>query len=136
MSKGTITKLFIGSTITVGAGAIVAIASVWLATTNDVFVMNGPDIVAVQGSALAWLLLGFGLVGGLTVAGGLIGGLVSWIGALLNTSQLESKTWFLGLVVLGIFNFGFFAMIAYVVAGPDGTALAAPPRATQAPASA
>ena len=45
---------------------------------------------------------------------------MSWIGALLNTSQLESKTWFLALLLLGIFNFGFFAMIAYLIAGPDG----------------
>ena len=65
----------------------------------------------------------------LAFTGGLIGGLISWIGALLNTSQLESKTWFLGLLLLGIFNFGFFAMIAYLIAGPDGTSAAAAHRA-------
>jgi hypothetical protein len=135
MSKATVTKLFIGSAITVGAGAIGAIASVWLAIANDVFVMNGPDIVAVQGSGLAWLLLGLGLVGGVAFTGGLIGGLVSWIGALLNTSQLQSKAWFIGLLLLGIFNFGILAMIAYVIGGPDGTTAAAPQRA-QASASA
>ena len=53
--------------------------------------------------------------------GGMIGGLIAWIGALLNTAELESKTWFLVLLLLGIFSFGFFAMIAYVIAGPDGT---------------
>ena len=52
----------------------------------------------------------------------MVGGLVSWIGALLNTWQLESKTWFAVLLLLGIFNFGFFAMVAYLVAGPDGRA--------------
>ncbi len=129
MSKATVTKLFIGSAITVGAGAIIAIASVWLAIANDVFVMSGPDIVAVQGSGLAWLLLGFGVVGGVAFTGGLIGGLVSWIGALLNTSQLESRTWFIGLLLLGIFNLGIIAMIAYVFAGPDGTTAATPRRA-------
>ncbi len=36
--------------------------------------------------------------------GGLISGLVSWIGALLNTRQLESKTWSAVLLLLGIFN--------------------------------
>jgi len=56
------------------------------------------------------------------MAGGAICGLVSWIGALLNTWRLESKTWFAVLFLLGIFNLGFFAMIAYLVAGPDGTA--------------
>ena len=129
MSKATVTRLFIGSVIAAGAGTIVAILAVWTAIANDVFVMNGADIVAIQGSALSWVLLGFGIVGALAVAGGLIGGLVSWIGALLNTSQLESKTWFLALLLLGIFNFGFFAMIAYVIAGPDGTSAAALHRA-------
>ena len=120
MSKANVTRLFIGSLIAAGAGTILAISAVWLAIANDVFVMSGPDIVGIQGSALAWVLIGLGIVGGLTVTGGLIGGLISWIGALLNTSQLERKTWFLALLVLGIFNFGFFAMIAYLIAGPDG----------------
>jgi uncharacterized membrane protein len=82
-------------------------------------------VVGIQGGALSWTLMGLGIVGGLAIMGGLIGGLVSWIGALLNTSQLESKTWFLVLLVLGIFNFGIFAMIAYLVAGPDGTVASA-----------
>jgi hypothetical protein len=133
MSKATVTKLFIGGVLAVIAGAIVAIAAVWLAIANDVFVMSGPDITAVNGSPLAWSLLGLALVGGLVVAGGLVAGLVSWIGALLITSQLESKTWFLVLLLLGIFNLGFFAMIAYVITGPDGTRRAA---AHTAPAAA
>ncbi len=57
--------------------------------------------------------------------GGLIVGFVSWIGALLNTAKLERKKWFVGLLLLGIFNFGFFAMIAYLIAGPDGATDAA-----------
>lgn len=121
MTKATVTRLFIGSLIAAVAGAIIAIAAVWLAIENAVFVLNGQDLVGIQGSALAWVLIGAGIAGGLAVVGGLIGGLVSWIGALLNTSQLQSKTWFLALLVLGIFNFGFFAMIAYVIAGPDGS---------------
>jgi len=133
MSKATVTRLFIGSLIAAGAGAIVAVTAVWLALANGVFVMNGPDIVALQGSVLSWTLIGLGIVGGLAVMGGLLGGLVSWIGALLNTSQLDSKTWFLVLLLLGIFNFGFFAMTAYLIAGPDGTGLA-PRRSAPAPA--
>ncbi len=133
MSKETVKRLFIGSLIAAAAGTIVAISAVWLAIANNVFVMNGQDIVGIQGGALSWILGGLGLGGALAFTGALIGGLVSWIGALLNTSQLESKTWFLALLVLGIFNFGFFAMIAYLIAGPDGTATAAPHR-TQAAA--
>ncbi len=133
MSKATVTKLFIGSLIAGGAGAIVAVIAVSLAIANDVFIMSGPDVVGVRGGPLALSLLVLGIVGGVAIVGGMIGGLISWIGALLNTSELESKTWFLVLLVLGIFNLGFFAMIAYVIAGPDGRALS---RRRSAPVSA
>lgn len=121
MSKTTINRLFIGGGLAIIAGAILAIAAIWIAIANNVFVMNGPDLVAVQASALAWSLLGVAIVGGLAMMAGAIAGLVSWIGALLNTVPLDNKTWFVALLLLGIFSFGFFGMIAYLIAGPDGT---------------
>jgi hypothetical protein len=127
MSKAIVTRLFIGSGIALVAGAALAVAAIWLAIANDVFVMAGPDIVGVHGSALAWSLLGLGLVGGVAVAGAFIGGIASWVGALLNTWRLESRAWFAVLLLLGVFNLGFFAMVAYLVAGPDGTTSTASP---------
>jgi len=121
MSKTTVTRLFISSGIAIIAGAVLGVVSVWLAVANDVFVMAGRDIVGIHGSAVAWSLLGLGIVAGLAIAGGLIGGLASWIGALLNTSRLERKTWLAVLLLLGIFDLGFFAMVAYLITGPDGT---------------
>ena len=135
MSKATVTRLFIGSLIAFGAGAVVSIFAIALAVANDVFVMSGDDIVAVQGGTLAWALIGLAVLGGVTAAGGVIAGFVAWIGAVLNTWQLDSKAWFVGLVLLGIFNFGFLAMVAYVIAGPDGKA-AATARISPAPAGA
>jgi hypothetical protein len=125
MFKATVTKLFIGSLIAFGAGAIVAIFAIALAVANDVFVMDGNDIAAIQGGTLAWVLIGLAILGVLAAVGGVIAGFVAWIGAVLNTWQLDSKAWFVGLLLLGIFNFGFIAMIAYVIAGPDGKAAAA-----------
>ncbi len=121
MSKATITKLLIGSAIAAAAGAFLTIAAIWGAIANDVFVMSGQNVVGIEGGTLAWFLLGLAAIGGLTFFGAMVGGLVSWIGALLNTAQLESKTWFLVLLLLGIFSFGLVALIAYVIAGPDGT---------------
>jgi hypothetical protein len=135
MTKTLVTRIFIGAGLAIIAGAILAIVAVWVAIANDVFVMNGSDIVGLQGGPLAWASLGFGTVGILAIMGGLIAGLVAWIGALLNTWQLDSKAWFIGLLLLGIFNLGFFAMVAYVIAGPDGTSASAP-RAAQASAPA
>jgi hypothetical protein len=128
MRKATVTKLFVGSIVAAGAGAVLLIIAVALALANDLFIMNGPDVIGVQGSPLTLALFGLGVAGSVAIVGGMIGGLVSWIGALLNTAQLASKAWFLGLLLLGIFNFGFFAMIAYVLAGPDGTKSAPAPR--------
>ncbi|MFL5724824.1 MAG: hypothetical protein ACJ77F_00605 [Chloroflexota bacterium] len=132
MSKGIVTRLFIGAGLAMIAGAIAAILAVSIAIANDVFVMNGSDLVGLRWSPIAWLSLGLGIAGFLAIMGGLIAGLVSWIGALLNTWQLESKAWFIGLLLLGIFNLGFFAMVAYLIAGPDGKSAAAPSGA-QAP---
>src|SRR4249920_15306 len=111
MSKATVTRLFIGAGLAMIAGAVLAFVAAGIAIANDVFVMNGPDIVGLRGGALAWSSLGLGLVGVVAFIGGLITGLVAWIGALLNTWQLDSKAWFIGLLLLGIFNLGFFAMI-------------------------
>ena len=135
MFKSTVTRLFIGSLIAFGAGATIAMLAIALAIVNDVFVMNGNDIAAIQGGALAWLLLGLALLGGLAAAGGVIAGFIAWIGAVLNTWQLESKAWFVALVLTGIFNFGFIAMIVYVIAGPDGKATRITPPATAAVAA-
>jgi len=129
MSKSVVTRLFIASLIAFATGAVIATTGVVLAIANDVFVIAGSELVGVRGGALAWSLLGLGIVGGLVIAGGLISGLVAWIGALLNTWQLESKTWFAVLLLTGIFNFGFIAMVAYVIGGPDGSVAAARPQA-------
>ena len=132
MTKATVTRLFVGGAIAVASGAILAIAAVWIAIANDVFILSGDDIVGLRWSAITWSMLGLGILGSLAVIGGMITGLVSWIGALLNTSQLESKTWFLVLLLLGIFSFGVIAMIAYVIAGPDGASEPTPSPASVA----
>src|SRR5687767_5046945 len=83
--------------------------------------MCGPDVTGMGWTPFAWTMVGLFVVAPLAVIGGSIGGLVSWIGALLNTAQLEDKTWFVVLLVLGLLSFGLVAMIVYAIAGPDGT---------------
>jgi hypothetical protein len=120
VSKATVTTVFLGSVIAVIAGAILAFAAVWVAYANGTFVMSGPDVIGIQSTPLGWTIVGLGVVAALAMIAGFVGGLVSWIGALLNTGQLEDKTWFILLLVLGLFSFGLVAMIAYVIGGPDG----------------
>jgi hypothetical protein len=121
VSKKTIVRVFAASVISVIAGIILAFAAGWLAFASDALVMDGSDVVGIQGNAWALAMVITAGVALLAVVAGAIGGLVSWIGALLNTVQLPDKTWFVLLLVLGVFSFGLVAMIAYVIAGPDGT---------------
>lgn len=121
MTKPTITRLFVGSiTAIVAAIVLGAFACIW-AFANNVFQVQGPDVVGLNSSTATWITIGVIVLAGLAIVGGAIGALVAWIGALLNTSRLEDKTWFILLLVLGLLSFGFFAMVAYVIAGPDGT---------------
>jgi hypothetical protein len=121
MTKPVITRLFVGGLIAVFAGILLAIAAVGVALASGVFVMNGPDVVGLQPTPYAWALVVLGLLAAVAFIGGSIAGLVAWIGALLNTAQLEDKAWFLVLLLLGLFSFGIVAMLAYVIAGPDAT---------------
>ncbi len=133
MSKATVTRIFLGSVAAVIAGAVLAFAAVWVAYASGAFVMSGPDVVGIQSTPFAWSIVGLAVTAGLAVIAGIVGGLVSWVGALLNSSQLEDKTWFIILLVLGVFSFGLVAMIAYVIAAPDGVKQPAG-RSVQAPA--
>ena len=133
MSKLTVTRVFLGSVVAVIAGAVLAFAAVWIAYANGAFVMSGPDVVGIVSTPFAWATVGLVILACLAMMAGFVGGLVSWIGALLNTAQLEDKTWFIVLLVLGLFSFGLVAMIAYVIGGPDSAKQPAA-RALHAPA--
>jgi hypothetical protein len=124
MSKPIITRFFFGSLIALIAGAITLVLALIWAFASGVFVMDGNDVVGIETSGIGWSLIGLAIVGTLAAMGGAIGQLVAWIGALLNTSHLEDKTWFVLLLVLGLLSFGFVAMLVYVIVGPDGTTTA------------
>jgi hypothetical protein len=120
MSKTAITRLFLGAILALTVGLVVALATVVAAIAGGVVALGGPNVVSFDGQVFArslpWLL-----IAALVLAGGTFAALASWIGALLNTWQLDDKTWFVALLVLGLFSFGWVAMVAYVIAGPDGT---------------
>ena len=74
----------------------------------------------VLGGALSWTV-GLLVIASVMIAAGTVAAIASWVGALLNTAQLEDKTWFAALHVLGLVSLGWLGMIAYVFAGPDRT---------------
>jgi hypothetical protein len=120
MKKSTISRLFMIGLIVIVAGVVLVVGSVLAGLAAGAVTLGGSTYIEVNGGALAWTLFGL-VIGLLAIGGGSIAALVSWIAALLNTAELEDKTWFVLLLVLGLFSFGFLAMIAYVLAGPDGT---------------
>ena len=120
MTKVAITRLFASGMVAIVAGTILAVFAVIAAFAAGGIVLGGPGYVEVRGGPFATALLVL-FVATLAIIVGVVIGLTSWIGALLNTFRLEDKTWFVGLLVLGLWNFGFVAMVAYVLAGPDGT---------------
>ena len=119
--KKTITRLFVGALATFGAGLVLGVAALWAALASDAIDLGGSHLVDVNGGSGAWAALGLVVVGSLAILGGTVVAVVSWIAALVNTWQLEDKLWFGALLALGLLGFGVIAMIAYVVAGPDGT---------------
>jgi hypothetical protein len=118
MSKSTVTRLFFAAIAALAVGLVMSLATVIAALAGGVVHIGGPNVVHVDGAALVgalpWLLLAV-----LVFTAGEVAALAAWIGALLNTWQLDDKTWFVALLVLGLFSFGWIAMAAYVLAGPD-----------------
>jgi hypothetical protein len=47
---------------------------------------------------------------------------VAWVGAIINTASLPSKTWLVIELVLGLLGLPFVAVLAYMVGRPEATA--------------
>lgn len=120
MSKTAITGLFVGAVVAAAVGIAIGFAAVVTALANGAVVIGGPQVVTLHGGPMASAIPAL-LVAALLVAAGTVLAIASWAGALLNTSRLADKTWFVALLVLGLASLGWVAMIAYVVAGPDST---------------
>ncbi len=121
MSKSSITRLFAGAIAAVIVALIIGVAGVVAALANGAVVIDGSQVVTLNGGPFAWAIAAL-IVASLVLAAGTLAAIASWIGALLNTSRLDDKTWFVVLLVTGLVSLGWVAMIAYVFAGPDGTA--------------
>ena len=128
MSKTTITWLFSAAVAAVVAGTVMRVAAVVAGLADGAVVLGGPQVVTLNGDALAWSIAAL-VTASLLIAAGAVAAIASWFGALLNTSRLADKTWFAVLLVLGLVSLGWVAVIAYVVAGPDSTARDAMPSA-------
>ena len=114
MTRAAIARLFFISVSAIGVGIelfFVAgiLGSVSSRSANDSLLPTPLPYVMVVIASIATVL----------VAVGVLGQLVAWIAAEINTAKLDDKTWFLALVMLGLLSFGFAALAAYLIGGPD-----------------
>lgn len=132
MTKPTITRTWLGGLVALAVGLVVAAFSIGLmlaygGTFTAAAGGHGYDFVP-SFDGFFWTMVGLMIAGiGLTAVGGLVQ-LAAWVGTLVNTYRLEDKTWFAvvlagGLLGLAFGLLGFAAMVAYLIAGPDGMAV-------------
>lgn len=130
MTKSMITKTWIGGLTVFAAGIVVAIVGVFLvlayggAFTRVVGTSNYNFVPSMNG--FFWVTIGLIVAGAMVGLAGSVVQLVAWVGGLVNSYGLPEKTWFLILLLGGLLSIafalvGFAAMIAYVIAAPDGT---------------
>lgn len=131
MAKTTIVKTWFAGLIGFAGGLLlVGVSIALMLTLGGTFTATGSgnsyDFVPAN-DGFFWTTVGGIVLGSIVVAvGGLIQ-LAAWVGALVNTYRLPDKTWFTVLVVGGVIGFmfglvGLAAMVAYLIAGPDGYA--------------
>lgn len=136
MTKSTVTRTWITGVIVLVAGLIVGGVSLGLMLAygghfTEAPSGNGYDFIPTT-DGFFWTMVGLMIVGFTIAAAGAIVQFVAWIGALINTYRMYDKTWFVillagGLLGLAFALIGFAVMVAYVVAGPDETAMVQPP---------
>ncbi len=131
MRKSTITRTWIAGLIIFVVGLIIGGVSLGL-----MLAYGGSYTPSVSGrgydfvpnlDATFWTTVTFASLGFVIAAIGGIVQITAWIGSLINTYQIQDKTWFAvmlagGLIGLAFSLVGLAAMIAYVIAGPDGMA--------------
>jgi hypothetical protein len=91
MSKLTVTRIFWGRLIAIAGGLIALAIATGLGVAGTGLIMSGPDVVGVQPTSTTWVAASMSLIAILALIGGALGQLVAWIGALLNTAQLEDR---------------------------------------------
>jgi hypothetical protein len=137
MTKVTITRIWIAGLIAGAAGLLIGGVGLGLMLAygghfTPAATGSGYDFVPTL-NGFFWTTVGLMVAGFAVAAAGWAAQLAAWIGALINTYQLEEKIWFFALLAGGLLglSFGliqFAAMVAYLVAGPDGMALQQPQR--------
>jgi len=129
LTKSAVTRTWIGGLAVFAAGIVVAIVGIFLmlaygGTFSQIAGTNNYNFTPDM-NGFFWTTIGIIVVGGVLSLIGSIVQLAAWIGGLVNSYMLPEKAWFGILLAGGVLSLafapiGFAAMLAYVVAAPDG----------------
>lgn len=122
MTRTAVARLFLVSVSAIGVGIELLFVAGILGSLSPSSA-NG----SIMPTPLAYGMVTFAAIGTGLMAGGVLGQLVAWIAAVINTIKLEDKTWLVALVILGLLSIGFAALVAYLIGAPDEGGLANPP---------
>jgi hypothetical protein len=140
MTKRTITRTWLAGLAVVLAGGLVSGVSLAVWLTHVTAVTRGGSRYVADG--FFWTVMAFIWAGGIIAAGGVIIQVAAWISALRNTRRLADRSWFtlllwvgiVGIVTSPLFGLGVLIFwgvtIAYLIGGPDQTAVGQPRPAT------
>jgi hypothetical protein len=142
VTKVAITRIWIAGLISLAIGLIIGGVGLGL-----MLAYGGHYTPATTGSeyefvptlnGFFWMTVSLMVAGFALAAAGGVTQLAAWVGALVNTYQLEDKVWFFALLAGGLLGLGFAliqfaAMVAYLIAGPDGMTLERPETPTLSP---
>jgi hypothetical protein len=132
MNKPLITRIWLIGLIGLAVGLVVGGVSLAL-----MFAYSGSYTPAASGNGYEfvptlntffWTTIAVMVTGFVVALAGAVTQFVAWIGAVINTYQLEDKLWFWVLLAGGLLGLlwgviPFAAMVAYLAAGPDGAAM-------------
>jgi hypothetical protein len=126
MTKETITRTWLAGIVAIAVGLVITgVAAGLMLAYGGTFVRapsgNGYDFDPNLDGTF-WSTIVFIGLGGLLAFCGIVVQFVAWIAALVNSYQLQDKTWFLLTLLLGLIGLGLIVMIVYIIAAPDGYA--------------
>ena len=123
MTRSVIVRLFVGSLIGAGVGTALFVLAAAVGIGDEVLIMNGPDVVGIRPGALSTMMIVTAGLASLLWMAATVAVVVAWVGAIINTASLPSKTWLAIELVIGLLGLPFVAVLAYVIGRPDAAAL-------------
>jgi hypothetical protein len=126
MTRSIILRLFIASLIAGVVGTVLFVIAAVVGFSPEVLIMSGPDVVGIRPGARSTGMIVTAALASLLWVAATLAIVVAWVGAIVNTANLPSRTWLVIQLVVGLLGFAFVAVLAYLVGRPEETSSRGP----------